>query len=129
MGCRTTTSADDLLRLAVARPPAEHGETASPGGGPDADSGTGTGTGTGTRTGAAPDAGPRRAGPPEPVAVVPDPRRRLGGRGAWLHPDPACLALALRRRALPRALRTGAPVDVSAVEAHLAVRPPSPSDR
>ncbi|WP_298804898.1 DUF448 domain-containing protein [uncultured Pseudokineococcus sp.] len=131
MGCRTTTSADDLLRLAVARPPAEHGETASPGGGPDADPGTGTGTRTGAD--AAPDAGPRRAGPPVAVAVavavVPDPRRRLGGRGAWLHPDPACLALALRRRALPRALRTGAPVDASAVEAHLAVGPPSPSDR
>ncbi|MEJ5866285.1 DUF448 domain-containing protein [Pseudokineococcus sp. 5B2Z-1] len=111
MGCRTTTSADELLRLAVARPPAERGETASPGGGPGAAAGSGT----------VPDAGPRRAGPPAPVAVVPDPRRRLGGRGAWLHPDPACLALALRRRALPRALRTGAPVDASAVEAHLAV--------
>jgi len=34
-----------------------------------------------------------------------DDRRRLGGRGAWLHPDPACLERALRRRALPRALR------------------------
>ncbi|MEJ5887710.1 DUF448 domain-containing protein [Pseudokineococcus marinus] len=115
MGCRTTTSADDLLRLAVARPPAEHGEPATPDGG--------TGTGTGGGAGTVPDAGPGRAGPPAPVAVVPDPRRRLGGRGAWLHPDPACLALALRRRALPRALRTGAPVDASAVEAHLAVGP------
>ncbi len=34
-----------------------------------------------------------------------DAGRRLGGRGAWLHPDPACLARAVRRRALPRALR------------------------
>ncbi|HEU5454306.1 MAG TPA: YlxR family protein [Nocardioides sp.] len=37
--------------------------------------------------------------------VVPDPARRLPGRGAHLHPTPACLALALRRRAFPRALR------------------------
>ncbi|MDN4477177.1 YlxR family protein [Demequina sp. SYSU T00039] len=37
-------------------------------------------------------------------AVV-DHRRSMPGRGAWLHPDPECLAQALRRRALPRALR------------------------
>ncbi|WP_042215443.1 YlxR family protein [Demequina mangrovi] len=37
-------------------------------------------------------------------AVV-DEHRRMPGRGAWLHPDPACLAQALKRRALPRALR------------------------
>jgi len=42
--------------------------------------------------------------------VVPDPRRRLKGRGAWLHPDPACLDLAERRRVFARALRlSGAP--------------------
>nr|WP_156163519.1 YlxR family protein [Demequina subtropica] len=37
-------------------------------------------------------------------AVV-DEHRSMPGRGAWLHPDPACLAQALKRRALPRALR------------------------
>jgi predicted RNA-binding protein YlxR (DUF448 family) len=37
--------------------------------------------------------------------VVPDPGRRLPGRGAHLHPDPRCLDLAERRRAFPRALR------------------------
>ncbi|HVE63528.1 MAG TPA: YlxR family protein [Mycobacteriales bacterium] len=37
-------------------------------------------------------------------AVI-DAGRRLPGRGAHLHPDPGCLALALRRKALPRALR------------------------
>ncbi|MBW8826723.1 MAG: YlxR family protein [Acidobacteria bacterium] len=31
--------------------------------------------------------------------------RTLPGRGAWLCPDEACLGLALRRRALERALR------------------------
>ncbi|MBO4210468.1 DUF448 domain-containing protein [Micromonospora echinofusca] len=38
-------------------------------------------------------------------SLRPDPSRRLPGRGANLHPDPACLALALRRRAFGRALR------------------------
>jgi predicted RNA-binding protein YlxR (DUF448 family) len=37
--------------------------------------------------------------------LVPDPGRRLPGRGANLHPTPDCLALALRRRAFARALR------------------------
>jgi uncharacterized protein len=37
--------------------------------------------------------------------LVPDPARRLPGRGAHLHPDPTCLALAERRRAFGRALR------------------------
>ncbi|WP_156162231.1 YlxR family protein [Demequina iriomotensis] len=37
-------------------------------------------------------------------AVV-DQHRSMPGRGAWLHPDPDCLALAVKRRALVRALR------------------------
>ena len=44
-------------------------------------------------------------------AIV-DIRRSMPGRGAWLHPDPDCLAQALRRRALPRALRV-AELDVT----------------
>ncbi|GAB3696803.1 YlxR family protein [Mariniluteicoccus flavus] len=39
-----------------------------------------------------------------------DPDRTAAGRGAWLHPDPDCVALAVRRRAFGRALRTQAPV-------------------
>ncbi|HEV7722638.1 MAG TPA: YlxR family protein [Iamia sp.] len=31
--------------------------------------------------------------------------RSLPGRGAWLHPDPTCLDVAVRRRAFSRALR------------------------
>jgi uncharacterized protein len=49
--------------------------------------------------------------------LVPDLRGRLPGRGASLHPDPGCLALAEKRRAFPRALRVAGPLDVSAVRA------------
>ncbi|WP_330164986.1 YlxR family protein [Catellatospora vulcania] len=38
-------------------------------------------------------------------SLRPDPRRRLTGRGAHVHPTAACLELALRRRAFGRALR------------------------
>ncbi|MFW6092257.1 MAG: YlxR family protein [Actinomycetota bacterium] len=47
--------------------------------------------------------------------VVPDPRGRLPGRGAYLHPDPGCLSLAERRRAFPRALRLPGPLDTTAL--------------
>jgi predicted RNA-binding protein YlxR (DUF448 family) len=47
--------------------------------------------------------------------LVPDPRRRLLGRGAWLHPDLGCLRLAERRRAFPRALRSPGELDTAAV--------------
>lgn len=36
---------------------------------------------------------------------VPDPRSTLPGRGAYVHLDVACLDLAVRRRAFPRAFR------------------------
>lgn len=65
-------------------------------------------------------------------SAVPDPRRRLGGRGAWVHPDgAACLDLAERRRAFPRALRLSGPLDTAALREYVAVgntsRPPEPS--
>ena len=44
-------------------------------------------------------------------SAVPDPARRRPGRGAHLHPDPACLALAERRRAFGRALRLTGVID------------------
>jgi len=43
--------------------------------------------------------------------VAPDPARRRPGRGANIHPDPACLALAERRRAFGRALRISGVID------------------
>ncbi|MFD2422616.1 YlxR family protein [Amycolatopsis pigmentata] len=43
--------------------------------------------------------------------LVADERRRLPGRGAWLHPVPDCLAKAERRRAFTRALRVPGPLD------------------
>ncbi|WP_284749499.1 MULTISPECIES: YlxR family protein [Amycolatopsis] len=51
--------------------------------------------------------------------VVVDERRRLPGRGAWLHPDPDCLAKAERRRAFPRALRAPGALDVREVHDHV----------
>ncbi|UVJ40902.1 YlxR family protein [Arthrobacter sp. CJ23] len=38
------------------------------------------------------------------TAVLVDERRRMAGRGAWLHPSETCLALAIKRRAFGRAL-------------------------
>jgi uncharacterized protein len=54
---------------------------------------------------------PGRVFPGGAAVLVPDPRHRLPGRGAWLHPEPECLELAERRRAFARALRVQGPVD------------------
>ncbi|HEY5248985.1 MAG TPA: YlxR family protein [Dermatophilaceae bacterium] len=51
--------------------------------------------------------------------VVADPRLRLPGRGAWLHPTPECLDLAVRRKAFGRALRVKAYLEVAAVGAYI----------
>ena len=48
-------------------------------------------------------------------AVLPDPARRLPGRGAHLHPLVACLDLAERRKAFPRALRVPPPLTTDLV--------------
>ena len=53
--------------------------------------------------------------------LTPDPRRRLPGRGAWLHPVPECLHRAERRSAFPRALRVPGGLDTAAVHEHLIV--------
>ncbi|WP_083933647.1 YlxR family protein [Sciscionella marina] len=51
--------------------------------------------------------------------LVVDLRRRLPGRGAWLHPDRACLRLAQRRNAFERALRVRRRLAVAPVAAYL----------
>jgi predicted RNA-binding protein YlxR (DUF448 family) len=59
---------------------------------------------------------------PAAVSIVPDPRHRAPGRGAWLHYDPACVELAERRRAFARALRVPGMVDSSPVREYVAVQ-------
>ncbi|KAA0023290.1 YlxR family protein [Antrihabitans cavernicola] len=51
----------------------------------------------------------------EGSVVVPDPRCRLPGRGAWLHPRLDCLNQAERRRAFGRALRVSGHLDITAL--------------
>ena len=58
---------------------------------------------------------------PDAPSVRPDPRRRLPGRGAYVHPRPECLALAERRRAFPRALRLRGPADLGPLRVALGV--------
>jgi len=53
------------------------------------------------------------------LKLQPDPRRRLPGRGAHLHLDPACFALAERRRAFGRALRVSGVIDTGPLVEHL----------
>jgi predicted RNA-binding protein YlxR (DUF448 family) len=56
-------------------------------------------------------------------ALVPDPRRRLPGRGASVHPSPECLHAAERRRAFVRALRlpggSSAPLEAGPLRDHV----------
>ncbi|MGO4258351.1 YlxR family protein [Marmoricola sp. RAF53] len=57
-------------------------------------------------------------------AVLPDPEGTAPGRGAHVHPSPACLELAVRRRAFGRALRMGSGSQGPSTEelrAHLAL--------
>ncbi len=54
--------------------------------------------------------------------IIPDPRRRMPGRGAWIHPTVACGESAARRRAWARALRQQGSLDVSAVQEYLAAQ-------
>ena len=57
-------------------------------------------------------------------SVRPDWRRRMPGRGAWLHPDSACLQAAVRRGAFARAFRSA--VDVTSLAGLLASGPDAP---
>ena len=50
---------------------------------------------------------------------VPDPRGTLPGRGAYVHPAPVCLDLAVRRRAFTRALRAPGALDTKALRLYV----------
>jgi hypothetical protein len=52
--------------------------------------------------------------------VIPDPRHRAAGRGAWVHLDRNCVDLAERRRAFARALRAPGGLDPAAVREYVA---------
>ncbi|MGO1318419.1 MAG: YlxR family protein [Cellulomonadaceae bacterium] len=54
-------------------------------------------------------------GAPASMVVVVDERADLPGRGAWLHPRPRCVELAVRRRAITRALRISASAELGLV--------------
>lgn len=58
--------------------------------------------------------------PDDNARVIPDPARRLPGRGAWIVPNLAALELAEQRRAFGRALRVSTKVDTGQVRAYLA---------
>jgi predicted RNA-binding protein YlxR (DUF448 family) len=53
------------------------------------------------------------------ASVVLDAVGSGGGRGAWLHPTPACLEQAVKRRAFARAFRKTVVVDQAALRAVL----------
>ncbi|WP_281366815.1 YlxR family protein [Nocardioides massiliensis] len=55
-------------------------------------------------------------------AAVPDPAGTAPGRGAHLHPDPACLDLAVRRKAFPRALRAPGGLDLAPLTTYLTAK-------
>jgi predicted RNA-binding protein YlxR (DUF448 family) len=50
---------------------------------------------------------------------VPDHRGTLPGRGAYVHPALFCLDLAVRRRAIPRALRAPGALDTAALRLYV----------
>lgn len=50
---------------------------------------------------------------------VPDLRGTLPGRGAYVHPDIACLEQAVRRRAFNRAFRGPGPFDTAELRKHV----------
>ena len=63
--------------------------------------------------------------PDDAQRVIVDPRRRLPGRGAWLHSDGACLKQAVKRRAFQRAFR--GPVDATPVDDYFGATVPAPA--
>lgn len=57
--------------------------------------------------------------PQDDRRIIPDPRRMMPGRGAWITPDLETLELAEKRRAIQRALKVPVDTDTSEVHAYL----------
>ncbi|WP_287861743.1 YlxR family protein [Corynebacterium sp.] len=57
------------------------------------------------------------------VQVVPDPERKLSGRGAWITPTVEAWEIAVKRRAFSRALRVSATVDADPVRDYIVTLP------
>ncbi|RNE49380.1 YlxR family protein [Corynebacterium alimapuense] len=57
---------------------------------------------------------------PTRTRLLPDPSRKLPGRGAWITPDVVALELAEQRRAFGRAFRMSTAVDSGHVRTYLA---------
>lgn len=55
--------------------------------------------------------------------VLPDPRRVLPGRGAWIHRNDRCMTAAQKRRAFARALKGPTDLDVTPVAQYLGTVP------
>ncbi|AZA13820.1 YlxR family protein [Corynebacterium choanae] len=60
---------------------------------------------------------------PHRLVVVPDPARKLPGRGAWITPTEAAVTQAVARGALHRAFRRGGVIDATAVTAWVSREP------
>jgi predicted RNA-binding protein YlxR (DUF448 family) len=63
----------------------------------------------------------------DPGGVAVDERRRLPGRGAWVHPSRTCIETATRRKAWARALKSPG-ILVDAVELCTRVGTPTGED-
>jgi uncharacterized protein len=58
---------------------------------------------------------PSHAMGPDAPLLVPDPQRKLGGRGVSVHPTRRCVELAVRKGGFARALRKSVQLDVGAL--------------
>ncbi len=58
--------------------------------------------------------------PDDPTRIIPDPKRVMPGRGAWITPTLHACEQAESRRAFGRALRVSAKVDTSRVRKYIA---------
>jgi predicted RNA-binding protein YlxR (DUF448 family) len=61
--------------------------------------------------------------------VTPDHSASLPGRGGWVHPDPACVELAIKRKAFGRALRVTTPLDAAQLAATVGSSPRVPEEQ